>query len=56
MALAHSPQSFPRTTQRPMFLNRQDHVLAATGVESAPTAKERTEHQLIGLDKKNQQE
>jgi hypothetical protein len=30
-----------------MLLNCQDHVLAATRIESTPPAKERTQHQLV---------
>ena len=56
MALAQPPQPLTGAKDRPMLLNRQDHVLAATGVESASAAKDGTEYELISSYQTDQDE
>lgn len=54
MAFAQPPKTFSRAKERSMFLNRQNHVPAATGIKPALAAKDRTEHPLVSLDQQDQ--
>lgn len=50
MALTKSPNAFAGADDWPVLLNRQNHVLTATGIKTALPAKDRAEHQLVRLN------
>lgn len=49
MTFAKSPQSLTRATEGTVFLDGKDHVLAATGIETALAAEKGAEQILIKL-------
>lgn len=49
MTLAKSPQSLARATEGTVLLDGKDHVLAATGIETALAAEKGAEQILIKL-------
>lgn len=49
VTLAKSPQSLARATEGTVLLDGKDHVLAATGIETALAAEKGAEQILIKL-------